>query len=326
MSDRVSQAEIEDVLSSIRRLVSDDAGQGRSAEDENVADVAAVQPVAPPKLVLTEALRVSDPVPVPPEVVDDPALIETETTINAETPDTELLGDGEDAAVDGSEVEPSDEIDADAPWHRPGARLFDVVTEEEERQPAQVLNPEPELVQADDISPDDVAKERISAVVRKISELEVKVARSPEDWEPEGRVEHPFAGVEPLSPLNWDEAAEEPPFTEALEVAEADPADTRSQDAEPHTQSDEVQSELGEISEEQPEHPGLMSGSSADAALEAALIADDDTILDEESLRELVSDIVREELQGALGERITRNVRKLVRREIHRALEARDLS
>ena len=39
----------------------------------------------------------------------------------------------------------------------------------------------------------------------------------------------------------------------------------------------------------------------------------------------MVTDIVREELQGALGERITRNVRKLVRREIHRALVAQEL-
>ena len=38
------------------------------------------------------------------------------------------------------------------------------------------------------------------------------------------------------------------------------------------------------------------------------------------ALRELVAEIVREELQGGLGERITRNVRKLVRAEIQRAL------
>ncbi len=42
-------------------------------------------------------------------------------------------------------------------------------------------------------------------------------------------------------------------------------------------------------------------------------------------LRDLVAEIIREELQGALGERITRNVRMLVRREINRALEARGL-
>ncbi len=45
----------------------------------------------------------------------------------------------------------------------------------------------------------------------------------------------------------------------------------------------------------------------------------------EEELRKLVASLMREELQGELGERITRNVRKLVRREIKRALDARDL-
>ncbi|MGR3549535.1 hypothetical protein [Pseudooceanicola sp.] len=55
------------------------------------------------------------------------------------------------------------------------------------------------------------------------------------------------------------------------------------------------------------------------------LTAEDSTLLDESMLRDLVSEIVRQELQGALGERITRNVRKLVRREIHRALTAQDM-
>lgn len=44
-----------------------------------------------------------------------------------------------------------------------------------------------------------------------------------------------------------------------------------------------------------------------------------------DALRGLVLELIRQELQGALGERITRNVRKLVRREISRALENRDL-
>ncbi|MEP2470734.1 MAG: hypothetical protein ABJH45_04135 [Paracoccaceae bacterium] len=52
---------------------------------------------------------------------------------------------------------------------------------------------------------------------------------------------------------------------------------------------------------------------------------DEEAILDEETIREMIADIVREELQGALGNRITRNIRKLVRREIHRALAAQDL-
>ncbi|WP_235855890.1 hypothetical protein [Mesobaculum littorinae] len=50
----------------------------------------------------------------------------------------------------------------------------------------------------------------------------------------------------------------------------------------------------------------------------------EEAVLDEETLRDMVAEIVREELQGALGERITRNVRKLVRREIMRAISIRD--
>jgi len=45
----------------------------------------------------------------------------------------------------------------------------------------------------------------------------------------------------------------------------------------------------------------------------------------EDVLRALVAEIVREELQGAFGERLTRNVRKLVRREIHHALASREI-
>ena len=55
------------------------------------------------------------------------------------------------------------------------------------------------------------------------------------------------------------------------------------------------------------------------------ILADDDATIDEETLREMISELVRQELQGALGERITRNVRRLVRREIQRAMAMRDL-
>lgn len=46
----------------------------------------------------------------------------------------------------------------------------------------------------------------------------------------------------------------------------------------------------------------------------------DEGPVDMAMLRDLVAEILREELQGPLGERITRNVRMLVRREISRAL------
>lgn len=51
----------------------------------------------------------------------------------------------------------------------------------------------------------------------------------------------------------------------------------------------------------------------------------DEAVLDEEMLRQIVAALVREELQGQLGERVTFQVRKLVRAEISRILDERDL-
>ncbi|AMY70686.1 hypothetical protein [Frigidibacter mobilis] len=66
-------------------------------------------------------------------------------------------------------------------------------------------------------------------------------------------------------------------------------------------------------------------GDMLEAEEEPGLFGDaEDAVLDEAALRALVSEIIRQELQGTLGERITRSVRKLVRREIQRALAARD--
>lgn len=44
-------------------------------------------------------------------------------------------------------------------------------------------------------------------------------------------------------------------------------------------------------------------------------------IFDEETLRAAINAIVRDELQGELGDRITRNMRKLIRQEIGSILE-----
>lgn len=47
----------------------------------------------------------------------------------------------------------------------------------------------------------------------------------------------------------------------------------------------------------------------------------EEELIDEEALRELIAEVVRAELQGAVGERITRNLRELVKREIDLALK-----
>lgn len=64
----------------------------------------------------------------------------------------------------------------------------------------------------------------------------------------------------------------------------------------------------------------------SEAAAEEASQETGAQFIDEEVLREIVSELVRSELQGDLGDRITRNVRKLVRREIHHALATRDFT
>ena len=57
----------------------------------------------------------------------------------------------------------------------------------------------------------------------------------------------------------------------------------------------------------------------------ASLQPEDEAMLfNEDVLRELVRDILREELAGKMGERITRNIRKLVRAEIARSLAAQE--
>lgn len=57
-----------------------------------------------------------------------------------------------------------------------------------------------------------------------------------------------------------------------------------------------------------------------DDAPEAAAAVDD------EEIRRMVREAVREELTGALGDRITRNIRGMVRREIKRAMETKQIT
>ncbi len=217
----------------------------------------------------------------------------------------------------------------DAPWADPNSTLFEAAGVAPRRdstpQPAGQLNP------------------KIGAVVQKLAEMEAANAARPVLWEPDGSRDTPYAGSD-LEPLQWtDTDAAEPatdaaadPLAEADETAEptATPvAQMDSPTAEAEPQQLDPQPEplvLSEPAQASPADPATADGASQIAEQAVTDVAMDqlgaeDSILDEESLRELVADIVRAELQGALGERITRNVRKLVRREIQRALSAQDL-
>lgn len=65
--------------------------------------------------------------------------------------------------------------------------------------------------------------------------------------------------------------------------------------------------------------------SAPNAELMPGTAQQDDNIFSEQVLRELVRDLIREQLQGDLGERITRNIRKLIKAEIARTIDVRTL-
>jgi len=171
----------------------------------------------------------------------------------------------------------------------------------------------------------------------KIAALEAAVSEVVQEWEPDGDEADDLAGlVTPAmaweddveldargAPLTRGPAEEAPMMEDAVEPVEevadfhaAQAAPERpAQDAASHASASSETAAGDAVGDTRPER-NTPSGSVLNA---------DDQLMDEEALRDLVSEIVRAELQGALGERITRNVRKLVRREIHRALTAQEM-
>jgi hypothetical protein len=155
----------------------------------------------------------------------------------------------------------------------------------------------------------------------RIADLQAAVAARDEDWEPD----------DPS-----DESCD-PGTVSALSRRDSAPADTDRHDTPAPDEPADRPDDPGHATRGETAGAGEWFGHEEAAEPDAAateadddLFGDDDSIvaegvLDEAALRDMVSEIVREELQGALGERITRNVRKLVRREIHRALASHEL-
>ncbi len=176
----------------------------------------------------------------------------------------------------------------------------------------------------------------------KIAALEAVIGRRDDQWEPDGVDQDAYSGTVPPA-IEWEDADESEDEQDA-EFAQAEIVDETSDDvAKQSTVEDNVTqmdipmtvfrhaSEV--MSDDDVDALDDVSGAVIDIMPEAPVApAEDDEdadvvgelMMDEDALRVLVTDIVREELQGPLGERITRNVRKLVRREIHRAMTSRE--
>ncbi len=290
MSNPVTNAEVEDVLSSIRRLVSEDKRPIQSPRPAPPSD----------RLVLTPALRVAGP-----DLDDD----ETGSTLDADAEedlaaaldaavyddiDSEDLGDpAKDYAADPYNFaeEDDDEGEDIFPWQSDRNDNGGDAATGQSGGDSSIAGPAK--------AADAGEGSRSSVLSEKIAALETAIGRIPDRWEPDTPDADEYSGTSAPA-MAWEDDVQRDATGARLgpETEEAE-----GNDAEAATVAPEAKA----------------------AESDAFEFSSDDQLIDEEALRDLVSEIVRAELQGALGERITRNVRKLVRREIHRALTAQDL-
>ena len=381
MSDPVTNAEVEDVLSSIRRLVSEDKRPVQAIKAEPRND----------RLVLTPALRVSENVvpdeapalagDIPHQPAPPKTLFEEEFSEKPEVPDTyleSLVTDDDtldvydpdiirrkgtaDEAIDEvsleaqrKETDEEDDLLFEDPAHDYSSDPYNfedandddgegdqtylqnrssvsdpdensVDTGAQEMSQTAILMPRDDSFDEESALDQDDPKNapaqttpvnevKAAALTAKITALETAIGQIAETWEPDDAGEGDNAGSEAQT-MEW----EDEPRETLIKKQAGSASSKQSPDAvQPEPEPTPQTSNDPDQSDEEPAaagNPPAEDGLNYDA---------EEQLIDEDALRDLVSDIVRAELQGALGERITRNVRKLVRREIHRALAAQEL-
>lgn len=341
MSDPATNPQIEDVLSSIRRLVAEEIGQTPLAARKQAT-------AEPDKLVLSPTQKIR----------------------------AEVAASGADLWDDTAEMAPAQ---PEKPWWARSDKdpVIPRDTAEEAPQPLVAEGDAPFVSDAEEQAADTqaAAPQPKSRLQGALAELEAALSRQDTEFEPPEGEDARHGGLE-MTAMPWSEEpltfAEEEPAEAASEPAEdveaVAPAAPEAESAEAEAPEAEVQT-FAEQEEEDAEdapfsfdpHERLFDRAAAEATFRHHPYDDDAEeeleqedrldaepafseadydepvpgltgeidpadLIDEQALRDLVADIVRQELQGALGERITRNVRKLVRREIHRALMGLDQS
>ncbi|MDX8353866.1 hypothetical protein [Cognatiyoonia sp. IB215182] len=152
-----------------------------------------------------------------------------------------------------------------------------------------------------------------------IAELEAAVT-SPEDtWDDDDAEDFPVEvwddEVTDSDDADSEEAVAETADTPIAALAEPDPStsppEVEQEDADPTLSPPDIASQIAQ------------EVAKAFGVREVAHNIMND--MEDDTLRLMVTEIIRDELAGELGEKITRNVRKLVRREINRAFMARGL-
>jgi len=276
MSDPVTNVEIEDVLSSVKRLVS--AGNKGDATREPVQPAV---PAQPERFVLTPALRVSS---------------QEDATESLDQPEDVWATAPEEPAIDDEET----------------TLVMDMPTDEVK-----------ELAPTAD-------RDSLEAT---IAELEAAVTAQPDEWEPDGSEVTSVPTWETVSYPALDDvedaiAVDEPAASETVSVdEERNPAEDLSRIGLTFAHSQLYAVETTEDEDADTDYGDELAPDTAVAGQDEdidAFLFGSGGVVDEEMLRQMVVEIVRDELQGKLGERITRNVRKMVRREIHRVITTQE--
>ncbi len=295
MTQAMSRREIEDVLSSIKRLVSQDMQERPERHDLRE------------KLILTSELRVDTASDLSPE----------KRAASLPAPCT-----GQRQHAEGSNVAPAfrdptpcaDAVacDASAP-----TSLLQRITQNRAQTaaPAPIPQPEPTRHTPPEMASPELAAQHIPQSPRpRLNFVEPSAIRDPEPVPEPAVVPQASHGPDPdhdeldieatlarLEAVLSGQPVAQEPVTAHAAPPKSDPAveaDSEPQAAEPQpTERPVAQSE--------------------------PFVEGNEIILDEDMLFRLVADIVRLELQGELGEKITRNIRKLVRSEVARELQLR---
>jgi hypothetical protein len=320
MSEAMSKVEIEDVLSSIRRLVSEDSKPsivrgGPSLERRNMT-------LGPERLILTPALRV---------VAEDLA----EPAIPPAAPIGVLVA-GLGAAVDAQQEEWEPETGDEQPPLPEGVAVLDDAewegdwdAEREDDGPTLTFAAYPRVQLVNPILPPRAAAVVVPeagvphAGLAKAEVVEAELVAGAADADPWATM--PQADIIPEAmpettpeavPEIIEAAAEDdhPDVATWAQEGEDEPFDTLARGA-PTIEPDPDWADAAEA-----EAMEELSGETAGRIdpVEAQAIG-------EEALRDLVRELIVEELQGALGQRITRNIRKLIRAEIARAVATEEL-
>ena len=324
MAGPLSSEEIEDVVSSVRRLVSNEQRPRTLSRDLNSE-----------RLLLTPAQRVlPEASPLAPLMLDASllqALQEDAASVPIDPSAPGLDGLPDDLAESMPEPPPEDEdgttlfyvaadSDSDA---APDDALLPGIDPELAADLAEAAAEEPEAEWEDEVW-HDPATVSLGEAALAAEEAEVLTGPMPDDVLLDGDMMDDQA--EPWGQVGSDLGDDEPiPFVPLRRRAEHLAARLAAGEV-METPRAEAEAEVVSITADRPAEPASAEPGVGTMATE---FVDADgmplAVLDEHALHEIVRQTLRAELQGELGERITRNVRKLVRAEINRALMARDL-